>query len=72
MAHDDLDSLSSPHLVLIDGDRSGGPRVTPEPAPADDGLVKILIAGAVGAVIGSYAAFRFLRRYVGFVPRSDR
>lgn len=55
---------ANPSLTLVDRDSSAGPVVTPEPAPSDDLLIKMAIAAGGGALVGSFVAYRWLRRHV--------
>lgn len=49
----------------------GGPMVTPDPVPADDMVLKLSLAATAGAVVGSFVAFRWLRRRVAFGLRTE-
>ena len=51
-------------LRIVDRDTSIGPVVTPEPAPSDDLQMKLAAAAACGAIVGSFVAYRWLRRHV--------
>jgi len=51
-------------LRIVDRDTSIGPVVTPEPAPSDDLQLKLAAAAACGAIVGSFVAYRWLRRRV--------
>ena len=49
---------------MVDRDHSIGPVVTPDPAPSDDLLIKLAIAAASGAAVGSFVVYRWLRGHV--------
>lgn len=41
-------------------DRVAGPLVTPAPVPADDMVLKLSLAAAAGAALGSFVVWRWL------------
>jgi len=47
-----------------DDDRVAGPTVTPDPVPTDDMVLKMSLAAAGGALVGSLIVYRWLSQRI--------
>lgn len=58
----DIGSAASLNDRGADASKPDAPVVTPDPVPSDENLVKLVSAAVAGAIVGSFVAYRWLRR----------